>query len=156
MYFRRWLWVQPLEADPDRPVLSCVYARETGVRGDKGGENSITLCSGLWRGLSTNTTFSCNRAGSSAVLTAGGSGHAPSPAGGLAVFRARLRCGFPAGPLISPAPLRDPASQPQSSFIVCMPHSSIPRAFTTPPRVPFLSPASGYPHSLPDHLQIGV
>lgn len=101
-------------------------------------------------------TFSCNWAGSSAVLTAGGSGHAPSPAGGLAVFRARLRCGFPAGPLISPALLRDPASQPQSSFIVCMPHSSIPRAFTTLPRVPFLSPASGYPHSLPDHLQIGV
>ena len=32
----------------------CVYARETGVHGDKGGENSITLCSGLWRGLYTD------------------------------------------------------------------------------------------------------
>ena len=124
-------------------IRVCMRVRR--VRGDKGGENSITLCSGLWRGLYTNTSFSCNRPGSSAVLPAGGSGHGPSPAGGLAVFRALLRCGFPAGPLISPALLRDPASQPQSSFIVCTPHSSIPRAFTALPRVPFLSPASGYP-----------
>lgn len=37
---------------------------------------------------------------------------APLLQAGLLVFRALLRCGFPAGPLISPALLRDPASQP--------------------------------------------
>lgn len=48
-----------------------MYACETGVCGDEGGENSITLCSGLWRGLYSDMTFSCNRAGSSIVLTVG-------------------------------------------------------------------------------------
>lgn len=43
---------------------------------------------------------------------------APLLQAGLLVFRALLRCGFPAGPLISPA-LSGTQRLSQSSFIVC-------------------------------------